>query len=324
MILMYVLSCLITVGNLQFKQVEGVTVFTTVNELTNTAQIRLPKTLSFPNGSEANVSDRIKKGQTVKIELGYNGDNNLEFEGYLSTFDLTIPIVLNCEDEMYQLKQNPVSPKTWEKASLSDVVGYVTKGYKVNYIDANINLGYYQIGNDTSPARVLQDIKQVYGISFQFKGKVLQAGFPFDINPTTNSYVYDFQRNVAESNLEYKTTTDYKLKIKAISHLNNGKTLTVWYPSKDDEGDVYVMNFPELTAADLTKQAKEYLAKINFDGYRGTVTGFGIPFLQAGDAIYLRNALFPEGNAKYLIQSVLVTFGRGYRRECTPSKRIST
>ncbi len=323
MIWMFVLSSYISIANIIFKDaVSEVVVRRSINEMTSTATIELPKSLKFPDQT-TNVSDRLKRGDRVAIQLGYDGDNQTEFTGYVRSLDLSIPIVLQCEDEMYQLKKRVLNPKSWAKATLKDVVSYVCSGYEVIYTDENINLGSFQIGNDVSAAQVLAEIKRSYGLTFFFKGKVLYSGFPFDLVPSTTNYVYDFQKNVAENQLEYKTADDNKLKVKAISHLPDGKVLTVWIPSQDAEGDIRTLNFSELNESELKVYAQQELKRFNYHGYAGTVTGFGQPFLHEGDSVTLRDNLFPERKGKYLIDAIEVVFGKqGFRRICTIGRKL--
>lgn len=321
-ILMYVLNCFITLGNVGMTSVSKVEIKKSINELTQTAEIELPKNLHFTNDTQANVSDRIKRGDPVLIQLGYNGNLVTEFQGYILNYNLQLPLKIRCEDEMYKLKQTTFK-KSWKSVTLGDVVNFIAPNYKTNIIDPNINLGSFQI-NNASPAKVLQEIKQTYGLKSFFKDGVLQVGFPFDFVPSSNKLVYDFQRNVRKNNLEYVTAEDYKIKIKAISHLKDGKTRIVWYPSKDAEGDIRTRNYTEVSESDLLKMAKSEHQKFNYDGYRGTISGFGIPFLQPGDAVTLRDNYFLEKKGRYLIESTNVMFDtNGFERTCTIGKIIS-
>ena len=54
---------------------------------------------------------------------------------------------------------------------------------------------------------------------------------------------------------------------------------------------------------------------IKYEGFRGTVTTFGLPFTKHGDSLQLINAIVPELGGTYLVKSVKTIFGQGgYRR----------
>lgn len=47
----------------------------------------------------------VKRGDAVKVWLGYDDRNELAFAGYVKEVGFKTPVVLECEDEMFKLKQ---------------------------------------------------------------------------------------------------------------------------------------------------------------------------------------------------------------------------
>jgi hypothetical protein len=52
--------------------------------------------------------------------------------------------------------------------------------------------------------------------------------------------------------------------------------------------------------------------RVCFEGFEGTVTGFGIPRTGAGDTLKIVSPREPEREGKYLIESVTVRYGNAY------------
>jgi len=324
LIMSYLPTCHISLGTVQMTQVESVNIKKSIEAQTQTATVTFPKAVYFKNDNKKRVSEVLKVGDVVTIDLGYNGKENREFDGYIVRVEQTIPVVVHIEDEMYILKKTIVEPKQWEAATLGDVLNYIAPNVSKNVVDTSLKLGKFAI-DKVSAATVLKYISDNYSLCCFFKGKVLQVGFPYSFVPDNVVYVYDFQRNVPADgrNLQFMTKDVNTIKIKAISNLKTGKKLIVWLPSKDAEGDIRSLNFPEMTEAELTKLAQAELDKFQYEGYKGSVKGFGLPFVQLTEAVRLRDNEYKDQEGNYLVDAVEVDFQvNEFRRECTLGKRV--
>lgn len=76
-------------------------------KLTDECKITLPKRIKWDG--EAQIP--VKRGDRVKVWTGYGDDLELSFVGYVRSVGIKTPIVLTCEDEMFQLKQKPCVKK---------------------------------------------------------------------------------------------------------------------------------------------------------------------------------------------------------------------
>lgn len=106
--------------------VNEITIKTSWYNTTNTAKVIMPKNVyvQTPNGNKAWESTNIYagsdvppiflRGDKIKIELGYYYENasgnmvtetNNEFEGFISKVNPKIPMEIDCEDNMWLLKQ---------------------------------------------------------------------------------------------------------------------------------------------------------------------------------------------------------------------------
>ena len=76
---MYKMCHNITVGNYRLLLLESVNIVRSVDTLADTATIVLP---GMVHNETIDIEDKIKVGDAVKIELGYNDKLKTEFEGY--------------------------------------------------------------------------------------------------------------------------------------------------------------------------------------------------------------------------------------------------
>ncbi len=305
---MYVaMQPLVTIGDVVFDHVGSVEIKQSVIQLTDTATMTLPRAYKL---KDKNVLDYIKVGDQATIQLGYNGELHEEFSGYVREINTSIPLVIHLDDEMYQLKKGNIID-SWEKITLKELLTEIAPGYKTEC--PKVNLGKFQI-DSASPFIVLQELKKQYGFYSWTKGKTLHCGFAYDIKdnaPVNHVYTYGLNIPKGGNQLKYNRKEDIKLRVTAIANKPNGKKLKVEIGSKDRDAQQRTLNFGDKTKEELKELANKELAKIRFDGYTGTIRGFGIPLTMAGDTLELRNMPEADGNGKYLIEAVTIKWGKG-------------
>lgn len=86
--------------------------------LTDTCTITLPKRVKWDGESETPV----RRGDGVKVWLGYDDELELAFAGYVRDVGYKTPIVITCEDEMYRLKLTPAKPVAYRSVDLSTLL----------------------------------------------------------------------------------------------------------------------------------------------------------------------------------------------------------
>ena len=351
--------------------------------LTDTAKIKIPRNIyvndesnnplgfgAEPNKRGLNIygSDStpplFMRGDKIKIELGlyidnYDGTETLEvdevFSGYIASIKNRVPIEIDCEDEMWKMKQINVVNKVW-LASEYDAQSMLTEmltGTGIKVVDGvegsiKTNIGDFRTQNETVGA-VLARLKSA-GLYSYFRNNELRCSgivyYPGDrtgdvVDAAGNKgTIFGFQENIISDNLEYQRKEDLNIAIKASAEVvNAGSTnnndgtpktkrerLEVMI-GKDGEamtevkrkayfGDV--ISVPILgakTLEELTQRAKEYLPKFYYTGFKGMFTTFGRPFIRHGDAVIIRDNMLPERNGTYLVKQVVTSFGTGGLRQ---------
>lgn len=277
----------------------------TVETFGDKATVVIPRRYGSEQGE---LKEFISVGDRVKLELGYNGELAVEFEGYIREIESGFPMKLYLDDETFFMRQNSFV-KSWKEVTLREVLEYIALGYEIECHEAK--LGKFQIDNQSTLA-VLRVLKEQYGFYSAIRGRKLVCKFKFEMAVAKQVHVYDFEKNVKKGNLKYKRKEDKHIRIKAVSYSRDGKKTTETVGSKEQFATVKTLSYANKTAKELRELALAEYKRVSFDGFDGTVTGFGLPRTNAGDTLKLISAREPERNGKYLVESVTVRYGNAF------------
>ncbi|PKP26197.1 MAG: hypothetical protein CVU03_05020 [Bacteroidetes bacterium HGW-Bacteroidetes-2] len=286
--------------------------------LTDTATITMARRVKLFD--KQRVREVFRAGDPVKIELGYNYDYITEFEGYIARVSDHIPIIIECEDEMWKLKQLPVHISK-ETVMLDSFLKEIAPGYEV---DADtIAIGSVRFVNSTV-AQVLDEIKSKFGLYSYMKGKMLVTG-KYYADDTDEPYVpVHLERDVATNNLSFRHANDLRVQIKAISTLSSGQKLDVTVG--DEGGEVRQLTYFNIgDTATLKRLAEEDLQKYRVDRFDGSIAMFGRPYVRHGLKVALESGIYPERNGRYYVEAtdVGVFANAQYRRIVTLGDVVS-
>lgn len=328
---MYRLCSHITIGKTEFNFVCDVAIKESIETLTDTCIIKLPKKLKW-NDSDIFFGQNalIKKRDKVEVRLGYNDELQLVFKGYVRAIRRTLPVEIECEDEMYVLKwpENKVNKKTFNNVTLAELLVYtLPKG--INYTCADMKLGRYQIKDDVEPVKILEQLtdKNNYGLSAYFQlvnenPKLFVGLQNVHYAEYRNEHKFKFHYNIIQDSLKYLEKDDVKIKIKAISIMPNNVRHEVEVGHSD--GSLRTFNYYNIDKTTLKKQASEMLSEFQNEGYEGNITCFGLPFVKKADAVTLYDDRFVKTVETYSVNEVKRAFGtEGYRQVITLGRRIS-
>lgn len=300
------LTCDIQIGKFQFDFVTEVEIQSTWKRLTDTATIQLPRKIVWKG---ENLRDVLKRGDEVNVSLGWDFDNRVEFQGYISEIGSRIPVEFKCEDEMWKLKQTNIT-KAWRSVSLKTMLGEILPIYEIVTVDAE--LGPFRISK-VSAAKVLESLQSQYGFYSFFRGKTLYVGFPYTLTESTK-VVYEFEKNIIADNLVYRRLDDIKIKVRAVSLMPDGSQEKI--ELGDDDGELRTLHFYNLSRAQLRESAQAQIERLKYPGYKGSFETFGVPFIQHGNVASIRGGEYPERAGDYLVDAVRTRFGQnGFKRD---------
>ena len=285
-------------------------------ELADTCTITLARTTQLRSGVKLN--EAIRRGDAVEVKLGLNDRMQTEFVGFVSQAPKSEQgeFVVQCEDAMWQLKQTPAKV-SMRNAKLRELVAeIVPAGTATEVINAEI--GPFR-ADDTAGA-ILATLAEDYELISYFRQGTLVVGqrYPEDAPEVR----YNFERNVAERDLEFVRAEDQQMQVKATSIQPSGQRISVTIPTGDGF-DTRGFTFQGLSKSELEERAEAKLEAIRFNGYEGSMTTFGLPYVEHGWRANLRDPKFPEFDGAYLIDEVATKFGsNGFFRTLKLGPRV--
>ena len=261
---------------------------------TDTGEIILPRNIKDFN--ENKVNDIFRIGDKVEINLGGNGVLKQEFKGYITSVSADTPVVIKCQDEMWQLKQLPVNVSQ-KKTTLPKLMSAIASDYTVDAVD--MPLGSVRFSKKTI-STVLQKLKDGFGLYSYFDGDTLVVGKIYQDN--TNEIDIHLEK-VFKNNLSYQNKEDVKVLIKAISVDALGNKIEVTVGEKGGT-EIQLNPYQVGSESELKQIAEVKLLKYNKAGFKGTVEVLGSMEVKHGDKANIISDLYPERNGQYYIDEV--------------------
>lgn len=327
------LTCRVTIGNYVFGRLGDVEISSTWKSIGDEATLKMYGSADVENEDgtvRRNVA--LEKvfgvGTPVVIELGYDGELQTEFTGYVAEIKCQVPFEVRLEDEFFHLKRTPVN-KTWKNTTLAQLLAELVPTAQLSDSLPKIKLGSFR-ADRTTVYGVLSKLKENYLICAYFRDGKLFAGLPYTefdsqtANVPGREATYVLQQNVVSDDLSYREKNDVRLKVTVSAKHANGKRTTVG-PLGDPDGEVREFNFPSETTdpAQLLKLAQSRLDELKYDGYRGKFTAFGVPYIVHSGTVDFYDDLRPNRSGRYLVDSVKTTFGPGgFRREVELARKV--
>lgn len=305
------LRCELSIGDLFFDYVNEVKISSTWKNLTQTAVIKLPRNLKTKDGRL--LREFLQYGAAVSFKCGYQEYGIAErFSGYISSFDADTAIaVINCEDEMWKLKQTGKLNKSWANGDLETIVRWIKQQsnstWSYDILGDKVSLGAVKF-EGLSAAKCLQKLKDDYGIVCFFRNGVLTLGKPYETDASKRvKRLFEYGRNVIKWNgLKWRSKDEVKLHVKVTNHKADGSKTEITVG--DADGEERSLDFYNRTDADLKKEAEALYERMKYDGYSGKFEAFGEPFVQHGHIATINHWRLPARNGEYFIDGVDATY----------------
>lgn len=301
-----------------FDKVASVEITRDTESLTDTAVLRLPKKVKWKGESAM----PIKRGDQIRISLGYDDDLQPAFAGYVTTIGMKSPVEIACEDYMFKLKQQAVVKKAYKSATIDDVLR--DQNLPIQYkVLGEQHIGQYRVTVNTV-AELLGHLKDHGGIRsfirYENGAPVLYAGVLFE-QGKAHKQVFSTGKNIIDDGqLKAQAAADVKIKVKAVSLMPNNKKNRV--EVGDSDGEVRTLHTFNKTEQELKAWAEQELKRLKRDGLTGSFTTFGGDLLEKLDNIGIKI----DGNKKgvYQVRKNMIKYGMdGFRQEITIGERVA-
>lgn len=308
---MYKLDFDIQIGNYQLQVVDKVTIETSQELLSDGCRISIPGMVA---GRAIQIEDKLKRGDIVTVKLGYDGSLITEFSGYLKAIYPDSPMILECEDSVY-LFRKPVKSKVLSNVGVKQILEYVlaqvNPGLKEPFklVSDLDNTSYkwdrFAIHNATG-YEVLDKLRKESGLMIYARGNELHYHLAY--TGKGRDVIFDFGVNIEATNsLKYVKSQDQKLKVIVVGRTPKGAKIEG--EAGESGGDEYKIQRPTISdKATLENIAQQQLLKLTYDGYRGDVVSWLIPFCTTGDTATIRDPDYIAREGKYYITGTKVEF----------------
>lgn len=321
-----VICCEVTIGKLKFTALSSIEIKSSWRNFTDTARISIPKAIYGKYESVyklLSIRDLIKTGDKIVIKLGYNTQLITEFEGYVAYSPYgTIPYVIECEDEMWQLKRKKVSVSL-ENATVKQIIQAVAPEYDLDCVDELY--GDFSM-KETTPVKVFRELQEKAGLYTFFRGGKLVCGKIYlNENLPKTHPLFKVGYNVIDNDIQFVNPEDVRFKAIGLSKQRNGSVLRE--EIGEDGGNIERWSLADNVSQ---KELKELLKK-RYDrnrkhfGLSGTITSFGFPIVKHGQVVHFIDNIREKRDSKHFVDSVEISVSPngGYRRTIEISREFN-
>lgn len=299
-----------------FDFVNAVEITRDTEKLTTEAKIIMPKKVKWDKADKIPV----KRGDSVKISLGYDDNLQTAFVGYVRDVGFKTPIVITCEDEMFKLKQMPTKKKAYRSVSLETLLKDQGISYRLNIMGEQA-LGAYRVTADTVAALLGKLSEQGIRSFFRYENgaPVLYCGVLFE-RDTRPAQVFKTGLNIiSDQSLQQQKAENMRLRVKAVSLMPDNKKIKV--EVGDADGEHRTLHTYNKTESELKAWAEQEIKRLKRDGLTGSFTTFGHTLVDCLDTIGI--VIDGVKSGVYQVKKNIVKYGDGgYRQEITLGLRV--
>lgn len=285
-------------------------------QLTDTCKITLPKRIKWDGAAEIPV----RRGDAVKVWLGYDDDFQLAFSGYVRDVGFKTPVVLMCEDEMFKLKQLPAVKKAYKSVTIETLLKDQGISYRLNVMGEQ-SLGQYRVTADTVASLLGHLHENGIRSFFRYENEqpVLYCGVLFEKEDSPTQVFATGVNIISDQSLEQQQAENIRLRVKAISLMPNNKKIKV--EVGDADGEHRTLHTYNKTESELKAWAEQEIKRLKRDGLKGSFTTFGAKLVDKLTAIGIK--IDGEKKGVYQVAKNVIKYGTGgFRQEITLGARI--
>ena len=330
---MFVLNSDITIGKFRFSGANKVRISRSVHSIADTASVTLPARARVVRNGTAAANEivtgtQFKDGDPVLIQLGYNGDLQQEFAGFVKRREMGQPLVVECEGYSWLLKRNKVNISQ-QSIPIKDYLAAAIAGIDATYpiaihctIDGTLN-NVQEYGTGMDAVSNLQKYTDGCVTCFFIQPSVLWCGLLYTAiahgNDTMKlgnvSYRPGFNV-LKDGGLKQRILNDDPVQVRYSKKLSGGGEVAGTSDAFRQYARTHSKILNQIKSAGMLKQlADEKAFKLNYAGYEGTLQTFLVPDVRPGYLAYVQDTDYPERNGNYLVEGVDTQFGmHGARR----------
>lgn len=315
-----------------FNYVNSIVVTTSCGNLSDTAVVKIPRKISWQGKS---ITDFINRDDSISIQMGYS-EYGLKtvFEGYIKTIENGTPITITCENDMRLFKTINVESKQYKNFNIKDFIQTYAQGVEVE-VPGELRFGTVNV-QEMTLAQALDKLKGAFPwLRCFFYGHKFIVVSNVAARQDYNKITLSPDRNIISDDLKYSVKEDLKIAVvgkvitkdnkkievivpdEAIETKTSGKTVTKKVRTSWSKHECLCPG--ATTEKEVRKQATDMLNELVQDKMTGSITTFGVPYIQKCDIVTLKDEYRKERNGKrFYVDGVVYTFSTtGYRQKIT-------
>lgn len=303
----------------RLRGVHGIEIKKSVHQIVQTAKVELPLSVVIRNNNlleSIKLTDKIKEGDKITLSFGYDGNNSNEFTGFIRNINYKIPLVLECEDNMYLFRQTTIN-KSWKRDSLKNILNDILKivyeahGYQLPLLDGVPDVIIENlICNNETALWLLQVILDRYPLLAIYlttdnNAETMYCGLRYGRNSGTVKYM--IEQNCKEGDLAYKKdVTPSKVILETVNE--KGKLERTVYGDTHAKNTIRLKVPGVVSEIEKKKLATQELQRKTYEGYRGSLNTLLTPYIEPGMIANIGSKQFPDKAGSYYIGTVTTTF----------------
>lgn len=319
---MYSLTCDIEIrtaaGPLRLRHASAVQISKSADRLCDTLSLTLPRRVRWRNIDK----NPIRRGDPVRVSLGYDGRDSLAFVGVVARVVPGAPMVVEAQDPMCLLQARGAVKKSYASVTLDRLLA--DQGLRAE-VTGRQSLGAYRVESATVAelldALSRQGVRSMMRVGAGAEPR-LYAGLVI-VPPDRRVFTADDRRNVADrSGLRYEADGTAPVLVRVKSHPAAGRKGPAVVEAGSSGGSVHTFNVVGLTADEARQYALARLESLKAGGLSGSVTLFGGQVVDKLDALSV--TLDGHRRGTWQVDRVEVSWGPGgFRQALTLGPRIT-
>lgn len=290
-----------------------------IDNYSDSATIEIPAICRYKDGTNvySNVvtGQKLKEGQKVKIRAGYDGKNDLQFDGFIKRINSSTPLEIECEGYSYQLRNKTIN-KSYGRTTVKRVLEELVVGTNIiisNKLVGDITFEPQQFKN-AQRTQVLDWLKEKYFLKVFFLYNELHVGFGLLFKGNVVKHVLNW--NVIKDNdLLFNAQKEATVNIEGVTRLADGTLIRTASNNARTSGEKKEVKMILQNAADKQKAVNALQGKQDKKGYVGAITGFLKPFVQIGDTTQITDNKFKERAAQHVVDGIEGSFSSAGGRQ---------
>lgn len=304
-----------------------------IDEMSATATVALPRTAMYDSkvNNTISVANTVKPGDPVAITAGYEEDaQHRIFTGYVRNVIPDQRVTIEMEDAMMLLRKKEVilSEKELKKTlgreprladMLREIIRQSEMAIAVSESTADMAVGEFRFKG--SAVAAMSKLKEQFSLALFIneENQIYAGEESTDIIPAAKRREAEIKliygQNIITNNVEYKSAADDPLHVTVRAVLKTGAEDIVKTAGDKTGRKVELVRYNVTDGATAQKIADMYHAQNSYDGFRGSLTLFGIPKATVGGTAVYRNDNYEHEDGNYLIKGVTTSLSTGGLRQ---------